>query len=760
MCYKTNLRNQIILFLFFVCCCKTTAQTSFEEKLAQLGIDIENVTDWSDSVSITWPMPQCAYVNLTGISKMPPKKTSNYHAWVEVYDGQGNYFKKRAVANLQGRGSTVLAKKNFKLDFCNDEWVCEDTPDMTFGDWVEQDGFHYKAFYLDLYRGIGIMGYRVYDLITQGRGQYGRIWERANLSKPDERALCHPDAFPCVVYLNGEFHGLFCWQLKKHRKNMNMKKNTPEHIHVEGTPLTGDTFFHDVIDWSAIEVRNPKNLYCMDGSVYSDTNLKELMDESSPYFNLDSDDAQTKKYKQNTAKVKRYILKVSHYYTELDSLASSGASKAKMREEVEKRFDVPSLIDYIIHNLLTSNGDGLRRNFQWFTYDGEKWFVAPYDLDGIFGYFVPYGYGLFEPGYFQTNRIQDREFNSYNGLKWGYKYFRQDIYNYYAFLRNNGFLNSEIISNMFDQWYHLFGESNYADEWIKWPDSQCLKETIPNEPWELCPFAQPEYSQLSEYSSTKYYEAGDKCRAQSKIWRAKSAVTGVRPYKQMGSKDSLSRIGYYLPIHFAALDQWMRYNQQSQPESYSLDLSIAGWTTLCVPFSFDIPDGLILYSVVGTRRDGKLSLAQCLEPEPNKPYLVRGTPGKYIITGISEEADGLEEGCYQNELLYGVHSGRYAPKGTYVLQNQNGKVAFYLVKEDNTVHVGDHKAWLAFDNESGTAPSLFSFDEEETNIVEMADSHLGHMNIFNIDGTPMQELKKGINIIRFANGKTVKKVIK
>ena len=153
-------------------------------------------------------------------------------------------------------------------------------------------------------------------------------------------------------------------------------------------------------------------------------------------------------------------------------------------------------------------------------------------------------------------------------------------------------------------------------------------------------------------------------------------------------------------------------------------------------------------------------LAQCLEPEPNKPYLVRGTPGKYIITGISEEADGLEEGCYQNELLYGVHSGRYAPKGTYVLQNQNGKVAFYLVKEDNTVHVGDHKAWLAFDNESGTAPSLFSFDEEETNIVEMADSHLGHMNIFNIDGTPMQELKKGINIIRFANGKTVKKVIK
>lgn len=761
MLFKTHIKVKIIIFFVCLCASATTAQTSFKEKLAQLGIDTENVTDWSDSTSITWPMPKCAYVNLTGFSKMPQTKTSNFHAWVEVYDGHGNHFKKRAVANLQGQYSTYLAKKNFKLDFCEDEWLCENTPDMTFGDWVSQDGFHFKAFYNDLYRGIGIVGYRLYDLITQGRGQYGRIWERANISKPDERALCHPEAFPCAVYLNGKFYGLYCWQLKKHRKNMNMKKNTPEHIHIDGTFLNGETIFHDVINWSKFEVRNPKNLYCMDGSEYSETNMKELMDETSPYYDLDTDDSKTKEYKRNTAKVKHYVQQFSHYYTKLDSLRSSGASSAKMRAAIEERYDVPSLIDYIIHNLLTVNSDGLKRNFQWFTYDGKKWFVAPYDLDGTFGYNVPYATNIYPPGYYQTDLMKNKSFTYYyNGLRWANLYYKQEMYDHYAFLRDNGYLNPDIVSNLFDQWYHDFGEANYQDEWIKWPDSQCLKETIANEPWELCPFAQPEYSNLSTYSEKVSYKAGDKCKLEERIWRAKSAVKGVIPYQQLGAKDSLSRIANYMRIHMAAVDDWMKYKKTSQMESYSLYVSTAGWTTLCLPFSFDIPDGVALYSVVGTRSDGKLSLVQCQEPEPNKPYLVHGIPGNYILVGMPEGTVGNVEDCHRNELLYGVDTGRYAPRGTYVLQNQNGKVAFYLVNEENTVHVGDHKAWLAYDDESGSAPSLLSWDEGGTNILEMADSHLGQMSIFSIDGTPVQQLKKGINIIRFANGKIVKKVVK
>lgn len=222
---------------------------------------------------------------------------------------------------------------------------------------------------------------------------------------------------------------------------MNMKKNTAEHIHVEGTDVENSTLFNGKISWSSIEIRNPKNLYCMDGSVYADGNQKELIDETSPYFNLETDDADTKKYKQTSLQVKKYLKVLGTYYHELDSMSKSGTNVADMRKAIEERFDVQSLIDYIIHNLLTGNSDGLIRNFQWFTYDGVKWHVAPYDLDGCFGYSSD-GQTLYLPGYYTTHLLSNRSVSMYTPLGWAYKYFRQDIYEHYAFLRNNGYLNN------------------------------------------------------------------------------------------------------------------------------------------------------------------------------------------------------------------------------------------------------------------------------------------------------------------------------
>ena len=83
-----------------------------------------------------------------------------------------------------------------------------------------------------------------------------------------------------------------------------------------------------------------------------------------------------------------------------------------------------------------------------------------------------------------------------------------------------------------------------------------------------------------------------------------------------------------------------------------------------------------------------------------------------------------------------------------------------MVKEENTVHVGDHKAWLAYDNSLSTSPACLSLDEEETNIMEFSNNLQEQMQIFSIDGQPLRKMEKGINIIRLANGKTVKKVVK
>ena len=191
---------------------ETVQATAFEERIHELGLD-EIVNDYSDTKKIIVEEPQCAYINITGAEIMPAQKGQTMNVWMDVYFGNGKYFRKRAIIDAQGNSSLNLDKKNFKADFCDDEWVGDETPSITIGDWVKQDSYHFKAYYIDWLRGVGVVGYRLYDQMALN---IGRPWTRAtdHISKPKENARCYPDGFPCIVYLNGDFYGIFAWQLK------------------------------------------------------------------------------------------------------------------------------------------------------------------------------------------------------------------------------------------------------------------------------------------------------------------------------------------------------------------------------------------------------------------------------------------------------------------------------------------------------------------------------------------------------------------
>ena len=476
--FDTNIRMMRVALWSLLAVClnilPSQAQT-FSQTIANLGYDKSKCTDWSDSANIKIPLPTCAYMNFTGFTSFPVQHTTIRKATVEVYDGNGNYFTKRALVAVQGQSSIRWKKRNFKVDFCDDEWEGEVVPDFKIGNWVKQDGFHFKAYYLDFFRGTGTIGYKIYDQLTKDRGEYGRIWERAeNIDDPDKKALCHPDAFPCVVFLNNKFYGIYSWQIKKHRKNMNMKKNTPEHIHLDGTLMNNETLFDGVVKWDKIEVRNPKNLYTMKGKEYDGDNPQELIDETSAYFDLASDSETIKEYKRHTAQVKHYIEDLSNDNSEIQALINNKSGTQVIKSAIEERFDVVTLIDYLIHNIVTNNFDGIQKNYQWFTYDGKKWFVAPYDLDTTFGYF-PVTYIIFEPQYYYICPMSSWNFSNYGPLKWVEKYYKKDMRERYAYLRDSGMLNAETIASFFESWYYAVGENNYNNEWKKWPDSPCLK---------------------------------------------------------------------------------------------------------------------------------------------------------------------------------------------------------------------------------------------------------------------------------------------
>ena len=246
--------------------------SEFEQTMLQLGL-LTSDRDASAEASITIEEPRLAYVNLSGLGSLPTSKWTEEECWLEFH-GAGTYFRKRITIKGQGGYSIRYPKKNFSFQLYEDDWIT--TTDLTVGRWVEQDGFHLKAFWTDYFRGIGEIGYKAFEGVVADRRPY---WERGGYEH-ESLARCFPDGFPCILYINGEYYGIYAWQQKKHSKNMNQKKHEAMHIHLDGN-LNDETLFRGAIKWTDFEARNPKGLLVTGGGAYDNNRPRELMGRNS-----------------------------------------------------------------------------------------------------------------------------------------------------------------------------------------------------------------------------------------------------------------------------------------------------------------------------------------------------------------------------------------------------------------------------------------------------------------------------------------------
>lgn len=505
-----------------------------------------DVVDWSNNSFIKLPEPRLAVVNIYGIDEMPWSKTQNLHAWMEFWDMQGNYFKKKVIVNAQGDSSLGFVKRNLAIDICNDDWIGDDTTKVKFGIWVSQDSFHMKAYYTDFFRGVGAVAYKLYDEIVKTRGNmYDRPWKKALLDMnhvgvttksfdnynagdfsllTDTGARCFPDGFPIALYHNGNFYGIFSFQLKKHRDNFHLEKSKPTNIHLDGI-LGASTIFSgaDSIDWSQFEVRNPKSLYAIGGNKYdADIRQEELagnaeVDAWIANNKLPDGTSISSKIKKNlqiTAKVKEYIQSFADIIPSLKSMAEIYESSQKTEEDLntlkssfEKRFDVENLIDYIIILDITGNGDGTNKNWQWFTYDGVKWWVELYDCDGAFG--GDYRGVL-------INKPKELHQGDSISLPTGYilKYYKDELETRYKELVNLGLISANHIFSLLKDWTMRIGTEYIKEEYNKWSDSPCISNSVVrSDYWNIVLNTQGEpdmdISGITEFAKEKSYSIGD-----------------------------------------------------------------------------------------------------------------------------------------------------------------------------------------------------------------------------------------------------------
>lgn len=519
---------------------------NIQDALKANGFDVKTPIDWSESSFIQIPEPRFAIINITNIDSIPTTKKDNKKAFLEFWDMHGNYFKKHAILNAQGSSSMQFVKKNVAIDFCDDEWVGDDTPKIRIGNWVPQDSFHMKAYYTDFFRGVGAVSYKLYDQIVRTRGNmYDRPWKKAlidmskigvttkSLGNPyvgdyalltDTGARCFPDGFPVAVYFKGEFYGIFSFQLKKHRDNYHLDKGTAENVHLDGI-ICYDTLWNGTINWgtgeNSFEIRNPKNLYAIGGNKYdADIKQEEIAGQTEvdawiTAGQLPDGTAISSKIKKNlqmTAKVKKYIQDFANSLNIIKDAATIYESSSKTEDDLKafkqvfkKYYDADNLIDYLIIIDILRDGDSTRKNWQWFTYDGIKWWVGLYDCDCVFGASF-LGMNIMPPvNYHQGS-------NGNLPLTFILKYYMDALNNRYKILADMGIISADHMIGLLQDWCMRIGTDFFKEEYKKWSDSPCIADSVVRDNyWEavLDDSGNLQTDTSETYNATKAYNVGD-----------------------------------------------------------------------------------------------------------------------------------------------------------------------------------------------------------------------------------------------------------
>ena len=170
--------------------------------------------------------------------------------------------------------------------------------------------------------------------------------------------------------------------------------------------------------------------------------------------------------------------------------------------------------------------------------------------------------------------------------------------------------------------------------------------------------------------------------------------------------------------------------------------SAAQYGTFCAPFDVTIPAGVQAYTIGGIAENGKLTLVEQQNTIPaHIPVIVYSESA----SGINEVQFGVAtSGTATSNYLTGVYTDTEAPVGSYVLQNQRGRVGFYQVQAGIQPWVRANRAYLTVP----ASANVKAFYMDDATAIQTVEELLsGKAEIYDLAGRRQQKLQKGINIV-------------
>ena len=226
--------------------------------------------------------------------------------------------------------------------------------------------------------------------------------------------------------------------------------------------------------------------------------------------------------------------------------------------------------------------------------------------------------------------------------------------------------------------------------------------------------------------------------------------------------------------NWAGLDDW-QLTYLGVEASVSMSVKAGKYGTFIAPFDVTIPEGVKAYKVNEMEADGITVKLEDVATTitANTPVVLENTTETNVaetFTGIDTATadtytDGLLTGVYNNSADNPYTIPASDAKTTYyVLQTQPAGQAFYIVKNDYSMKT-PNRAYLSVPSTSGTEGAVkaifFPGQGDATGINAVSTLLGGNVEgIYTVGGAKVNNLQKGVNIIRTADGKTTKVLVK
>jgi len=305
----------------------------------------------------------------------------------------------------QGASSINYEKKNYTIKF--------DNAFEAVAGWGEQTKYCLKANFIDHSHARNIVCAKLWGQLVKNRAS---VPDALN-ALPNGGAI---DGFPIVIMLNGEFHGLYTFNIPKDGWMFGMGNGEKEAI---------------------ISMDNPADDTAFYGATALDAEGMELE------YATDESDTEWVKISLNT------LINACVASTGLD-----------LDTTIAQYIDWESVIDYYLFAVLTNNSDGTTKNYLLATFDGTKWFMSAYDMDAVMGlrWDGKYFFGAHEGTKFVTYKAEHRL------MELVYRFKTDALRTRWAQLRS-GCLSENRLCRLFENFGCAIPAPVYMEDVKRWP---------------------------------------------------------------------------------------------------------------------------------------------------------------------------------------------------------------------------------------------------------------------------------------------------